>query len=255
MLESTSAPLSPKATSETVATPSILTNQAKSLTRTPKVLHINESLGILHEKSHELDVTSFDDTITTDFSETSSTTTRKRHFSLYDSNSLKIKRKRDLCNNDASQKKITSLFRTPIQYLSSRRRTLNGPALNRSLNSSVMSSSGIFDVDVVENLSCCEKLDSTPFSDKRKSFCDKSIKKNLFSRTFKSNKFKNKSSKSKTGNLNDSRYSEIDGRDVFNASCISNISNNFIPGNEHRLGTRSRLDAPGPSLTHTLVLT
>ncbi|XP_066258716.1 protein ECT2 isoform X1 [Euwallacea similis] len=137
---------------------------------------------------------------------------RKRKFVSPD-NTL-IKRKRDKCCSER-KKRVSSFFKTPINYFSNRRRTIDAPTFNHSLNDSAMSTSGVFNTDTLDNLSICVESESTPRASLRKS------KKNLFTRTFSSSRFARSKSK-----LNSSKLSfndDLDKTDI-NASCLSNIS-------------------------------
>ncbi|KAF2898592.1 hypothetical protein ILUMI_07582, partial [Ignelater luminosus] len=223
--------------------------------KTPKNWHLLETL---YEQSHDNYVdpndTCFDDTIIThcpELNKTGSSAKRKRQVALSPDTSFLSKRRRDLSYSENTRKRISSLFRTPIDYFSNRRRTINGPTINKNLNSSVISSSGIFDVHITENLAHCGKTDSTPNSILRTSLRgSRNVKKNLFKRTFSSTKFKKRlNRKSRVTDLNASNASEIDGRDNCNVSCFPDISSCIAP-DELQLRATIQPDTPGP-LIHT----
>lgn len=138
---------------------------------------------------------------------------RKRKFVSPD-NTL-IKRKREKCCSER-RKRVSSFFKTPINYFSNRRRTIDASSFNHSLNESAASNSGVFNVETVENLSVCIESDTTPRGSMRKS------KKNLFTRTFSSSRFTRSKSK-----LNSSKLSfneEPERGQLMNASCFPDIS-------------------------------
>ncbi|KAK4880377.1 hypothetical protein RN001_008523 [Aquatica leii] len=198
-------------------------------------------LSTFYESSRYLNDS--DDTAITDFNCSTSSSKRKRQNTP---TSNKSKRRRDLSYSEHTRKTITSFFRTPLGYLSNRRRTINGPTLNQQ-NSSVLSSSGVFEVEVVENLSRVGKNGLKPHAETRK----KDIKKNLFQRTFSSTKLK-KSKKSKRCDLNASNYSEIDGRESLNASYFPDFSSFAIP-DELTSCALNRMESSG-HLTHDVVV-
>ncbi|CAH0556412.1 unnamed protein product [Brassicogethes aeneus] len=143
---------------------------------------------------------------------------RKRKFISPDEPGAK--RKRDKCYSE-KKKKVSEFFKTPINYFSNRRRTIDATSFSNSMNESVLSTSGLFNVETVSNLSCCN--DDTPRGTQKRA------KKNLFTRTFSSSKFLR--SKSKKGDLNATRLSfseaaEPDGPDKMNASCFPDFSIN-----------------------------
>lgn len=193
-------------------------------------LNYNGFLETLHEKSRDIDES-------INLSEFSSPS-RKRKISPNEPSSLKIKRRKD--------KKLSGIFKTPLNYFSNRRRTIDTFSLNETLNQSVVSSSGVFNVDTIENLSVLNDSQFTPQSVKKK--------KNLFTRNFSSSKF----NRSKLKNLNATRLSfsetsDIDGIEPLNASCFPNISLNPVPHSELRSDCTK--DARGPSVPTISVLT
>ncbi|XP_065163645.1 protein ECT2 isoform X3 [Atheta coriaria] len=196
--------------------------------RTPKL----NALNTLHE--HAMD-TSIDSSIlntTEDMQNLDLDTTgvgvqsigRKRKLPSPDSLSFCSKRKRDLSYSENTRKKISSFFKTPLGYLSNRRRTIGG-AQNQSLNESVISSSGVFDVETVENLSACNRASVTPTVKAKKP------RKNLFLRTFSTSKFIRPKS-----NVNDSFTSECsDAVEKFNSSCFPDFSSASSSARFHEL--------------------
>ncbi|KAF5277685.1 hypothetical protein FQR65_LT03665 [Abscondita terminalis] len=212
----------------------------------PKHVPTPNILNTLHESSQ--DFNDFDDTVTVDFNRSTSSSKRKRQSTPSPD---KNKRRRDLSYSEHTRKRISNFFRTPLGYFSNRRRTINGPTLVQQ-NSSVVSASGIFEVEMFENLSSFGKNLLTPHAETRTSLRNKkNIKKNLFQRTFSSTKFK-KPFKDKRCDLNVSNYSEVDGRESFNASCFPDFSSYAIP-DELTSSTVNRMEPPGP-FTHAVVV-
>ncbi|XP_045471396.1 protein ECT2 isoform X2 [Harmonia axyridis] len=169
-------------------------------------------LETLDERSHD-DISVLDQTLNT----TTSSTTRKRKIESPEY-FCTIKRKRDKSFSE-KKKRVSSFFKTPINYFSQRRRTIHSTSFNESLNESVISSSGVFNVDTVQDLSHTLDSSQTP----------KKSKKNLLRRTF-SSKFSASKKRSKA-DLNSSKYSlaegvgsgEKDEVDKFNTSCFPAI--------------------------------
>ncbi|XP_044266145.1 protein ECT2 isoform X2 [Tribolium madens] len=224
-LEAASAPLSP---TEPVN---------PSIPDPPDHLNYHGFLETLHEKSRD---SCLDDSnlATSEFSSGS----RKRKISSTETeSSVKTKRRKDKCASER-KRKVSGIFKTPLNYLSNRRRTIDAFSFNETLNQSVVSSSGVFNVDTIENLSVLNQSQFTPQSSNKQ-------KKNLFARTFSSSKFNR--SKLKKCNLNATRlsFSEVsdnDGHEPLNASCFPNISLNPVPHSELR-GDCTK-DARGPSV-------
>lgn len=240
-LEAASAPLSPKPAQEKYqpntqpSTPSELSRSQqqtptgvtnRSLTNCFKASQSIPCLETLHENSkddtvlHEMDSVCFDQS----FDPNATPQKRKRKFASPDQPSTLVKRKRDKSYSER-KRKVSDFFKTPINYFSSRRRTIDATTFNQTLNESVISSSGVFAVETLQNLSYCNENDLTPRATKR-------TKKNLFSRTFSSSKFSRSKSK-KTSDLNATRLSfaepnEVDGREKMNASCFPDISYNPV---------------------------
>ncbi|RZC41319.1 RhoGEF domain containing protein, partial [Asbolus verrucosus] len=167
---------------------------------------------------------------------------RKRKNTSVDQPAVKSKRRKDRCASE-TKRKVSGIFKTPVSYFSNRRRTIDAAAaLDRSLNQSVASSSGLFNVDTVENLSVAGEF--TP---------QKKQKKSLFSRTFSSSKFTR--ARSKKCNLNATRLSfggasDSEGAENLNASCFPSISLNPIPHSELR-SDRTR-DGSAPTVISVL---
>lgn len=209
-------------------------------------LNYNGFLQTLHEKSRENCVND-DRSINLNTSECSSS--RKRKNSAVDQSTVKSKRRKDKCASE-KKSKVSGIFKTPLNYFSNRRRTIDATSFSETLNQSVISSSGVFNVDTVENLSLLNSSQYTPQSTK------KHTKKNLFCRTFSSSKFTR--TKLKKCNLNATRLSfgensDNDGSEPLNASCFPNISLNPIPHSELRSDCTK--DARGPSVPTLSVLT
>ncbi|XP_031342551.1 protein ECT2 isoform X2 [Photinus pyralis] len=161
----------------------------------------------LHEDHQNLNNTYFDDTcVTEDLNSTTSSGKRKRELFAAAVN----KRRCDLSYSENARRRLSHLLRTPLNYLSRRRQTIGGQPANQK------TSSGDFRVETIA--SC----------DTRTSFRHKNVKKNLFKRSFKSDKFKRKRSL-KMCDLNASNLSEIDGRDSLNNSCFPDFSSYAFP--------------------------
>lgn len=213
-LEAASAPLSPKTTQDKPLTPSEPYRSQqhtpnngvhnRSLTNCFKASQSISCLETLHENSK-------DDGVCCDPNATPQK--RKRKFVSPDQPNSSIKRKRDKSYSER-KRKVSDFFKTPINYFSNRRRTIDAA----TLNDSVVSTSGVFSVDVVQNLSYCN--DVTPRAQK----CSK---KNLFSRTFSRSKSKKMSDLNAT-RLSFGGHNEIDGREKLNASCFPDISLNPV---------------------------
>lgn len=238
-LEAASAPLSPKPIKEkSQQQPLIPSEPSRSQQQTPngvsnrsltncfKASQSISCLETLHENSkddtviNEMDSVCFDQS----FDPNATPQKRKRKFASPDQPSSLVKRKRDKSYSER-KRKVSDFFKTPINYFSSRRRTIDASTFSHTLNESVISSSGVFNVDVVQNLSYCNENDLTPRAQKR-------TKKNLFARTFSSSKFSRGKSK-KASELNATRLSfaepnEVDGREKLNASCFPDISLNPV---------------------------
>lgn len=233
-LEAASAPLSPKLIQEKSqpqqpSTPSepVRSQQQtpngvnnRSLTNCFKASQSISCLETLHENSkdvNEMDSVCFDQS----FDPNATPQKRKRKFVSPDQPSTLVKRKRDKSYSER-KRKVSDFFKTPINYFSSRRRTID-TTFSQTLNESIISSSGVFAVETVQNLSYCNENDLTPRATQKRT------KKNLFSRTFSSSKFSRSKSK-KTSDLNATRlsFAEADGREKMNASCFPDISLNPV---------------------------
>lgn len=217
------------------------TGNSFSNTATPfSKIAVSPQFDTLYEKSHD---SMFESTIN-DLDVTGSSSKRKRKSSP-ENESVLYKRKRDLSYSERSRKKISEFFKTPINYFTNRRRTIG--AVNKTLNESVMSSSGIFDVNVVENL---DKLDGSVMSKG-----DKKGRRSLFSRAFSSSK--SKRDKKRTA-LNAKRLSfgdssECDGSENFNSSCFPAIPS--YPTSDPEPWQLKEREHPGPLISHAVVLT
>lgn len=218
-------------------------NSSFSSTTTPfSKIAISPQFDTLYEKSHD----SIFESTTNDFNTTEgSSSKRKRNTSPDSSSGILYKRKRDLSYSEKSRKKISEFFKTPINYFANRRRTIG--AVNKTLNDSVMSSSGIFDVHIVENL---DKLNDSVLSKS-----GKKSRRSLFNRAFLSSKSKRDR---KRNTLNATRLSfgdtsECDGLENLNASCFPAIPAYPVPDCEScQLKEREHLGHP---LSHAVVLT
>lgn len=179
----------------------------------------------------------------------SSSSKRKRKMNSPEKYSSK--RRRDLSYSESCKRKISDFFKTPLDYFGHRRRTIGGSSLHQSFNESVISSSGVFDVRTVQNLS---QIDVTPNSTSK----TKKIRKNLFLRTFSSSKFRY-SGIGKKSDLNSTKsslgdVSEIDTGEKMNASCFPDFSLNPLIESETQVHRNWR-NLQGQALTHTVVLT
>ncbi|XP_060518984.1 protein ECT2 isoform X2 [Cylas formicarius] len=208
-LDSTSAHLSPKITS----TLKNLLSEPPPSPKTPNNNSIHncatsknsKCLDTLYEASHNDDL-------------------RKRKNASPESNS-EIKRKREKCYSER-RRKVSNFFKTPMNYFSNRRRTIDASTFNHSLNDSIVSTSGVFNVETIDNLnSCLNSEDATP-----QGYTNRS-RKSLFSRTFSSSRFsRTKSKKSVMKSTKLSVNDEIDGLEhKMNHSCFADISMNSVP--------------------------
>lgn len=239
-LESASAPLSPKPVQEKFqpipstssepcrsqqGTPNSINN--RSLTNCFKASQSIPCLETLHENSkddtviNEMDSVCFDQS----FDPNATPQKRKRKFASPDQPNTVVKRKRDKSYSER-KRKVSDFFKTPINYFSSRRRTIDATTFSQTLNDEVLSSSGAFSIGTVQNLSYCNENDGTPLANQKR------LKKNLFARTFSSSKFSRSKSR-KTGDVNATRLSfaepnEVDGKEKLNASCFPDISLNPV---------------------------
>ncbi|XP_063902866.1 protein ECT2 isoform X2 [Zophobas morio] len=216
--------------------------QAPSLPDPPDDnLNYNGFLETLHEKSRDNCIDDVEKSLNLSPSEYSSST-RKRKNSSADQSSVKSKRRKDKCASE-KKSKVSGIFKTPLNYFSNRRRTIDASSFSETLNQSVISSSGVFNVEAIENLSILsDSTFNTPKSTKKQ-------KKNLFVRTFSSSKFTR--TKLKKSNLNATRlsfdeHSDQDGNEPLNASCFPNISLNPVSHSELRSDCTK--DARGPSV-------
>ena len=210
-------------------------------------------LETLHEKSNDELNNTFLDMQRLNL-DVSSSFTRKRKITPGDSATHTFKRKRDLSYNECNKSKMSDLFKTPLRYLSQRRRTI-GIGSVPSFNDSVLSTSGVFDVDTVENLS---RRSFTPSVLRNVHNADEKggkICKNLFKRTFSMSKF-NKHSNRRKASLNSSILSvgesEYDDSEQLNSTCFPDFSLNPLYPTQLR---SNRTEHRGQALTHTLVLT
>ncbi|KAJ8972508.1 hypothetical protein NQ314_000152 [Rhamnusium bicolor] len=258
-LEAASAPLSPTVTSPHCTSPKkidpITSFSVSKTPKTPKTPHqngINNNITLsnlcfkgsqsvmcletLHENSRDDNLVSELDSICFDnsFESTNLSFKRKRKFASPEQPTILVKRKRDKSHSER-KKKVSNFFKTPINYFSNRRRTIDAASFNQSLNESVISSSGIFNVETVQNLSSYNENEVTPRG------VQKRLKKNLFTRTFSSSKFTRSKSK-KNLDLNATKLSfgepsEMDCIEKLNASCFPDISLNPVPINTCELSS------------------
>ncbi|CAG9768830.1 unnamed protein product [Ceutorhynchus assimilis] len=188
-----------------------------SLLKTPNnnsIVDINclQSLETLQEVSRNEDLVNEMDSICFE-DQFNVSVKRKREFGSPDS-TLIIKRKRDKVSYSERKKKVSNFFKTPINYFSNRRRTIDAASFDHSLNDSFISASGVFNVETLDNLNT---TDATPKTSLRKS------KKNLFTRTFSSSRFTRSKSKKSLSKLS---FIEDINQDKLNASCFPDISLN-----------------------------
>lgn len=238
-LEAASAPLSP---TENLISSTVLEPYHENL-------NYNGFLETLHEKSrdntiNDIDNSRFHQSLNISCSEYSGK--RKRKISCSEQPDVKLKRRKDKCVSE-KKNKVANLFKTPLNYFSNRRRTIDTSGFNQSLNQSVVSSSGLFNVDLIENLSVLnDSTQTTPIH-------SKSGRKSLFARTFSSSKFSR--NKLKKCNLNATRLSfcensDYEGFEQLNASCFPSISCNPTPHSELRSDyTRDVRGPSGPTLS------
>ncbi|VEN56703.1 unnamed protein product [Callosobruchus maculatus] len=241
-LEATSAPLSPKVkpphSTENLPPPDTISFLKTKTPKTPgqnnnvtscfKISQSSTCLETLHENLQNQSVVNELDSVCFDQSFDANITPckRKRFASPERPGSV---RKKDKSFSER-KRKVSDFFKTPINYFSNRRRTIDAATFNQSLNDSVISSSGVFNVETVQNLTACP--DGTPLG------VQKRPKKNLFTRTFSSSKFSRKSRKNLELNATQLSFgdtSTVDGKDKLNASCFPDISLNPIPTNTHKL--------------------
>lgn len=261
-VEASSAPLSPKPqstnsvnstnpTDPVTQSPSINNSLNCSVTTTPySKIAISPEFETLYEKSHDDCLNQLNSTFAdtkspeVNLNETSSSTRRKRKYASPDS-LVKTKRTRNISYSDKSRRKISQIFKTPLDYFSHRRRTIG--AVNKSLNDSVMSTSGIFDVSTVESLN---KFDGN------NSFAKK-IRRSLFNNSFTSSKF-GKSKKKQNLNSTKSSFGDesvCDGLDTMNSTCFPDFPPYLAPDSESWMRRDRHSDHPGPSFSHASVLT
>lgn len=239
-LEAASAPLSPKSVPDKSQTQPLTPSDPprsqqqtpnginnRSLTNCFKATQSISCLETLHENSKDDTIINDMDSVCFDqsFDPNATPQKRKRKFVSPDQPSSLVKRKRDKSYSER-KRKVSDFFKTPINYFSSRRRTIDATTFNQNLNESVLSSSGIFNIETVQNLSYCTENNHTPRQSQKRS------KKNLFSRTFSSSKFSRNKSR-KTSDLNATKLSfaepnEVDGKEKLNASCFPDISFNPV---------------------------
>lgn len=242
-LEAASAPLSP---TENLMSSTILDPYHENL-------NYNGFLETLHEKSrddtiNDIDHSRFHQSL--NISSSANSSRRKRKNSFSELPDVKLKRRKEKC---ASEKKVkvSNLFKTPLNYFSNRRRTIDTSGINQSLNQSVISSSGLFNVDIIDNLSVLnDSNQTTPVQS------NKSARKNIFARTFSSSKFSR--NKLKKCNLNATRLSfcensDNEGLEQLNATCFPSISYN--PSSHSELRSDYARDVRGPSGPTLSVLT
>lgn len=269
MIEAKSASQSPK--SSTTSQNALIsdnicpsTPSSEHLISTPYMKSSKKSqiLETLHEKSNDnpINETFLDNTIDSRIDSLNATNSskRKRKFVSPDQSNIVIKRKRDISYSDVTKKKISHLFRTPINYFSNRRRTIGEP-VNQSINDSILSSSGLFDVETIENLN---RLDSSniSISSSVSRTCNK-IRKNLFTRTFSSTKFGRELKKtfSKKSDLNSANTS-INSSFVYDGfdrmSCSSFLEPDPLPKLHCEVQVSSkRKKEPCGYPAHSVVLT
>lgn len=220
------------------STSSATGNSSICSTATPfSRIAVSPQFDTLYEKSHD---SIFESTVN-ELNFTSSSGKRKRMISP-DENSI-CKRKRDISYSEKSRRKISEFFKTPVNYFANRRRTIG--VMNKTLNESVMSTSGIFDVQIVENL---DKLNDSSISKS-----GKKSRRSLFCRAFRSSKSKRKRNNLNATKLSFGDTSECDGAENFNASCFPDIHAYPVPDCES--WKLKEMGYPGPPISHAVVLT
>lgn len=210
-------------------------------------------LETLHEKSNDELNSTFLDMQRLNLN-VSSSFTRKRKITPDDSAAHTFKRKRNLSYSECNKSKMSDLFKTPLRYLSQRRRTI-GVGSVPSFNDSVLSTSGVFDVNAVGKPN---RRSFTPSILRNVCSADENcgkIRKNLFRRTFSLSKFNKHGNRRKTS-LNSSILSigesEYDDTEQLNSTCFPDFSLNPLYPTQLR---SNRTEHQGQALTHTLVLT
>ncbi|XP_018330575.1 uncharacterized protein LOC108740672 [Agrilus planipennis] len=175
------------------------------------------------------------------------------------------KRRRNLSYSEKNvkSKRISEFFRSPFDYLSNRRRTI-GVAATASNNQNVFSTSGAFEVDVVDDLRRLnDSRDSSGVFSNGKDVRNSLVRKSLFARTFSSAKFKkvprrrNKKTDFDASSVLISENSICDGaRDPMNASCFPDLSTSFMPdAYESRNQQRVCTGSSTRPFTNSVVLT
>lgn len=216
-LETNNGLLSPKISStSSVPSPSTYNLQ------TPYV-KLTKAMETLHEKSNDFNSDSLD---------SSTCSSRKRKLLSPATNT--IKRRKNICYSESTKRKFSDLFRTPVGYFSNRRKTI-ATITNQTDDDSVLSNSGIFDV-TLENQSTTSSF--------------RSVRKNLFSRTFSSTKFGRSLKRSSSKRDFSMSESEIDGNETLNSSCFPEI----LSQTKHYVTSETQRKK-GFSLTNNLVLT
>lgn len=241
-LETKSGSKTPKSSSDTPLMSNI--NNTYLTPFNNKISLANSALytpvGILFEKtSNDCIRNELNDTI---YSELNDTTLSKRKRTLSAANDLFMsKRKKELYYSEESKRKISDLFRTPMQYFTSRRKTVNDINVDDSFAESVSSTSGLFEVETIQNLS-----ELTPNNTRINM---KRVRKKLFTRSFVKNAKKC---------LNTTKLpresSELHYNEQLNISCFPEISSLSIKHN-HCEAPCGKLDLGEPTLNHCLVLT
>lgn len=207
----------------------------------------NTPMDTLYERSNDDDCivrNEFDDTICSELNETTSSK-RKRKLTISCNNSFLSKRRRELYYSEQSKRKFSDIFRTPMQYFANRRKTIND--LNdTSINESVASTSGLFEVETVQNLS-----ELTP--NNKKIIDAKRIRKKLFTRSFNrtSRKGLNLNKLSSTNGNNEAEYNRL------NVSCFPEISSLSIKSNDYceTRNNNGNLDNGEQPVNNSVVLT
>lgn len=252
-VEASSAPLSPKPqsansvnstnpTDPIIQSPSASSSLNCSVTTTPfSKIAISPEFETLYEKSQD------DCLLNSTFAESNSPheTSRRKRKCVSPETFVKTKRTKNVSYSDKSRRKVSQIFKTPLDYFSQRRRTIG--AVNKSLNDSVMSSSGIFDVSTVESLNNF---------DGNSSFAKK-IRRSLFSNTFMSSKF-GKNKKKQNFNSTVSSFGDesvCDGMDTMNSTCYPDIPTYPAPDSESWLHRERQSDHAGRPFSHAAVLT
>lgn len=210
-------------------------------------VRINPLLETVQEKSTDASPDRHDTTVIEADRRGSFLSRRKRKTNTTPETSFTIKRKRDLTYSETI-KRTGSFFRTPLRYFSQRRRTIDPLSVSLNpdltLNDSVASSSGLFNVDALNDLSRLSEISLTTATTPGG---NAAAKKNFFARTFSHARFTAKRPKKAGGELDVTDR----GLDGLNSSCFPDLPSLSLDCTESRLRWRADF-AAGTSGTAVL---